>query len=137
MINQRREFDATFEAIAEMLDFVEGMTKDLPERAAYDLRLASEEIVVNIVSYAYPAGGGRLAIVWNYDEVSGTVTAEFEDSGVPFNPLEHGEPALDVPIADRKIGGLGIMMVRKRMHDVRYRRAAGLNVLTIEYDAEP
>lgn len=130
---ERREFDATFESIAEMMDFVEGMTKDFSSRAAYDLRLASEEIVVNIVNYAYPAGGGRVAIVWNHDQKSGTVTVEFKDSGIPFNPLEVAEPTLDVPLADRKIGGLGIMMVRKRMHDMRYRRAAGMNVLTIEY----
>jgi anti-sigma regulatory factor (Ser/Thr protein kinase) len=38
-----------------------------------------------------------------------------------------------VPVGERKIGGLGIMMVRERMHDVRYRRAAGRNVLTVEY----
>ena len=46
---------------------------------------------------------------------------------------EYPAPTLGVPIENRKIGGLGIMMVRKRMHDVRYRRAAGTNVLTIEY----
>ncbi|HEV3380681.1 MAG TPA: ATP-binding protein [Trebonia sp.] len=130
---QRKEFYATFEAIAEMMDFVDGMTKDLPEKAIYDLRLASEEIVVNIVNYAYPTGDGRLAIAWNHDPESGTVIAEFEDSGVPFNPLGYPAPTLGVPIENRNIGGLGIMMVRKRMHDVRYRRAAGTNVLTIEY----
>jgi serine/threonine-protein kinase RsbW len=132
-MNERREFDATLSAMAEVMTFVEEMTKDLPEKAAYDLRLASEEIAVNIASYAYPDGGGRLAISWNYDVDSGTVTAEFEDSGVPFNPLEAQEPDLDVPVGERKIGGLGIMMVRERMHDVRYRRAAGRNVLTVEY----
>lgn len=130
---QRKEFDATFEAIAEMMDFIEGMTKDLPEKARYDLRLASEEIVVNVVSYAFPAGDGRLAIAWDQDQERGAVTAEFEDTGVPFNPLEYPAPALHVPVEDREIGGLGIMMVRKRMHDVHYRRAAGANVLTIEY----
>jgi serine/threonine-protein kinase RsbW len=130
---QRKEFDATFEAMAAMMDFVEGMTKDLPEEAVYDLRLASEEIAMNIVNYAYPAGAGRFAITWNHDQESGTVTAEFEDSGVPFNPLEYPAPTLDLPIENRKVGGLGIMMVRKRMHDVHYRRTAGTNVLTIEY----
>jgi phosphoserine phosphatase RsbU/P len=130
---KRKEFDATFEAVAEMMDFVEGMTNDLPEKAIYDLRLASEEIVTNIVNYAYPAGDGRLAIAWNHDHESGTITAEFEDAGIPFNPLEYPAPTLGAPIENRKIGGLGIMMVRKRMHDVRYRRAAGTNVLTIEY----
>jgi serine/threonine-protein kinase RsbW len=130
---QRREFDATFEAIAEMMDFVEGMTKNLPEKAMYDLRLASEEIVVNIVNYAYPAGDGRLAIAWNHDRESGTITAEFEDSGVPFNPLEYPAPTMHVPVENRKIGGLGIMMMRRRMHHVHYRRTAGTNVLTIEY----
>ena len=116
---QRNEFDATFEAIAEIMDFVEDMTKGLPEKAMYDLRLASEEIVVNIVTYAYPAAGGPLAITW--------------DNGIPFNPLEYPAPAVDVPLENREIGGLGIMMVRKRMRDVRYRRAAGTNVLTVEY----
>jgi serine/threonine-protein kinase RsbW len=130
---QRNEFDATFEAIAEIMDFVEDMTKGLPEKAMYDLRLASEEIVVNIVSYAYPAVGGPLAITWDNDRGEGTVTVEFEDSGIPFNPLEYPAAAVDLPLENREIGGLGIMMVRKRMRDVRYRRAAGTNVLTVEY----
>jgi serine/threonine-protein kinase RsbW len=130
---QRNEFDATFEAIAEIMDLVEDMTKGLPEKAMYDLRLASEEIVVNIVTYAYPAAGGPLAITWDNDREKSTVTVEFEDSGIPFNPLEYPAPAVDVPLENREIGGLGIMMVRKRMRDVRYRRAAGTNVLTVEY----
>ena len=128
---ERKEFDATPKAVGEMLEFVDAMTTGLPTKAAHDLRLASEEVLVNIASYAFPDGGGRLAVVWQDDPATKTVQVRFEDSGTPFDPLQTPEPDLDVPIAERAVGGLGIMMVRTLMDDVQYSYAEGKNTLTI------
>ena len=130
MTTERREFEARPEAVGQMLEFVDAMTVGLPTKASHDLRMACEEILVNIASYAYPAGDGQVTVLWD-DDRAGTVQVRFEDAGTPFDPLDTPEPDLDVPIAERAIGGLGIMLVRRLMDDVQYSRAEGKNILTI------
>ena len=124
------------DTVPEMMEFVSGLCEGLPAQAAFDITLVCEEILVNIASYAYPngfAGGvGGLTIRWNNDTNSRKITLIFEDSGVPFNPLLKDDPDLSVPFRERSIGGLGIMMVRQRMDDVRYANIDGKNTLTVE-----
>ena len=95
------------------------------------LRLACEEIVMNVTSYAYP------------DDVEGFIDIEieksdhrimirFKDGGAPFNPLERPRPDTKLHWKKRRIGGLGIFLVIKKMDAVRYAYADNHNVLTIE-----
>lgn len=100
------------------------------EEVFFALRLACEEVVVNIASYAYP------------DDVEGFIDIDiqktdriilrFEDGGVPFNPLNYEEPDITLPWEERRIGGLGIYLVMKKMDAVRYEYANNRNILTIE-----
>ena len=59
------------------------------------------------------------------------VTISFIDEGRPFNPLEREDPDVSLSARERKIGGLGIFMVKKSMDDVRYEYRDGKNILTI------
>lgn len=94
------------------------------------LRLACEEIVMNVTSYAYPEEtDGFLDItIQKADRIS----IRFEDGGVPFNPLEHEDPDTTLSWDERPIGGLGIFLVCSTMDDVRYAYEDHKNVLTIE-----
>ena len=60
------------------------------------------------------------------------LTIDIIDDGLPFNPLTEG-PSVDVnaPIEERRIGGLGIHLVRSMMDDLSYRRENGKNHLTL------
>jgi len=131
MISVTKTFAADMDTVPQMMDFVSGLCEGLPEQAAFDITLVCEEILVNIASYAYPKGEGELAVRWENDTGNRKITLIFEDSGVPFNPLLNDEPDLSVPFQERKIGGLGIMMVRQRTDDVRYAYADGKNIMTI------
>jgi anti-sigma regulatory factor (Ser/Thr protein kinase) len=94
------------------------------------LRLACEEIVMNVTSYAYPEDvDGYLDI-----EIQKTdrIIIRFEDGGIPFNPLEQKKPDTKLSWKLRPIGGLGIYLVLKKMDDVRYVYVDQKNVLTIE-----
>jgi anti-sigma regulatory factor (Ser/Thr protein kinase) len=130
MATQRAHVPATEAGLGQVLDFVDSVTSALPAKAARDLRLATEEVGVNIVSYGFPDGGGSFAVTWNDDE-AGLVRLQFDDDGIAFDPLALAVPDLTVPMAQRQIGGLGIMMVRKLMDDVHYARVSGRNVLTL------
>ena len=94
------------------------------------LRLACEEIVMNVTSYAYPedADGFLDVDIQKTDRI----TIRFEDGGVPFNPLEYKQPDINLPWKHRRIGGLGIFLVIKNMDDLRYEYVDNKNVLTIE-----
>lgn len=96
----------------------------------FTLRLVLEELVVNVVNYAYGEGGdGPLDItVENRDDA---IVVTLTDKGVPFNPLEQEAPETDLPPEDRPIGGLGIFLVREMMDNVSYRYEAGRNILTV------
>ena len=55
----------------------------------------------------------------------------FTDTGRPFDPLQADDPDTKVPLSERKIGGLGIFVVKKMMDKVEYRRENDRNILTL------
>lgn len=126
-----RIFAANIETVPEMMEYVTEHIEGFSPKIAYDLTLVCEEILVNIASYSYPNGDGELAIRWENDAENHRLMISFEDSGIPFNPMLREEPDLKVPMKERKIGGLGIMMVRKLMDEVQYSCANGKNTLVI------
>lgn len=94
------------------------------------LNLAMEEAVVNVMSYAYPAGTvGNVDI--DAEFADGRLTFVLSDSGTPFDPTQAGEPDLTLEAEDRPIGGLGIFLVRQIMDTIVYRRSDGKNILTL------
>ena len=94
------------------------------------LRLACEEIVMNVTSYAYPEGvDGFLDVTIRKTD---RIEIRFEDGGVPFNPLEQIAPNTKLSWKKRRIGGLGIFLISRKMDDVRYVYENHKNVLTIE-----
>ena len=99
--------------------------------AGYDsIHLAVVELVTNIVDYAYPErSDDYLDVELQRDEKH--ITIRFKDGGVPFNPLEKDPPDISLPMAERKIGGLGIFLVIKNMESVTYEYTDGENILTI------
>ena len=94
------------------------------------LRLACEEIVMNVTSYAYPEGvDGFLDVTIRKTD---RIEIRFEDGGVPFNPLEQIAPNTKLSWKKRRVGGLGIFLISRKMDDVRYVYENQKNVLTIE-----
>jgi anti-sigma regulatory factor (Ser/Thr protein kinase) len=94
------------------------------------IRLVVEELVINIVNYAYPDGNNDYLDV-ETDLTEDQITIRFRDSGVPFNPLEQESPDMSQPLRQRQIGGLGIFLVSKKMDHMTYERTDGENVLTV------
>ena len=60
------------------------------------------------------------------------VTLTFIDNGVPYDPLGKPDPDISLSAEDRKIGGLGILMVKRSMDNITYEYKDGSNILTIE-----
>lgn len=97
----------------------------------YPIHLACEEIIMNIVSYAYPDDvEGYVKIQIESDDKA--ITISFIDSGVAFDPLAKEMPDTSIPLEDRDIGGLGIFLTQQTMDDVTYQRVDDKNILTIK-----
>ena len=117
---------------------------DCPARASHHLAVALEEVFVNIVSYAYPAGQGEVDVTCRlqtlplqsadgalvHDDIM-EVTLVFQDEGVPFNPLDQAPPDLTLSGEERNVGGLGIHMLNTMMDSLHYARINGVNTLTL------
>ncbi len=102
-----------------------------PMKLQMTIDLAVEEVFVNIAQYAYAPDTGDAEILVRTDDDSGTIEIEFRDSGVPFDPLAKPDPDVTLTAEERRIGGLGIFLVKKNMDEVTYRRQDGQNILTL------
>jgi anti-sigma regulatory factor (Ser/Thr protein kinase) len=95
------------------------------------LDLVLEEILVNIARYAYQGGAGDVQVA--YSTEAGSLLVEVTDSGCSFNPLESAPPDLALGLADRPIGGLGVLLVRQIVGSLSYRRQDGQNTLSFRF----
>ena len=118
-----------------VLEFVDraGDAYRLPSAVLTDLRIALDEIVTNIASYAYPDRVGDEFSI-RFELRNGRLHTVVEDAGVEFDPLRAPVPDVSLGLEDRPIGGLGVHFVKKLMSAVRYERVAGRNRLTLEQD---
>ena len=104
---------------------------DYSSRALYQIEVAIEEILVNIVSYAGLTENDGIEIRCGVFEDPLRAVVQFIDGGIPFDPLAKEDPDVTQSAEDRQIGGLGIYIVKKTMDEVTYAREGDENVLRI------
>jgi anti-sigma regulatory factor (Ser/Thr protein kinase) len=105
--------------------------RDLDPGHAHDVELVFEEIASNIVNYGRPRGD--IEVVIRFD--GGTVLT-FEDDGMPFDPRTQPPPPAATRPQDLRIGGLGLVIVRRLCSQLDYvRTAEARNRLTLEIPA--
>lgn len=93
--------------------------------------LAVEEIFVNVANYAYSPGSGDVLIRTEFTSKPRAIAVTFADRGIPYNPLAKSDPDTTLSAEERKIGGLGIFMVKKSVDEMTYAHRNGQNILTI------
>lgn len=109
----------------------------VPAAAAYHLALALDEALVNTISYGFPEGGHR-EITVELARRGEDIVIELVDDGVAYNPLEEApEPDLTSTLQERRIGGLGVHMIKTFMTEAAYSREDGKNRLRLRKHFEP
>ena len=128
-----RIFFADENALADVIAFTETELEkaECPMKTVMQITVAIEEIFVNIARYAYPDKKGKVRLSVCYDCTKRAVTFCMRDSGIPFNPLLNPDPDITLSAEERKIGGLGIYMMKKTMDNVSYAYEKGENILTM------
>ncbi len=126
------ELSAEPENLGPLLEFTRKrvMERGFDEGAADRIELAMEEVLVNVINYAYPETPGVIELRFLKADGRG-LSIEVGDRGIPFDPLAAPEADTTAALEDRNIGGLGIFFVRRIMDRVEYRREEGRNILTL------
>ena len=101
------------------------------KKTLMQIRLAVEEIFVNISSYAYDPSVGPAEVCCEVLENPLRVIIQFLDGGKPFDPLAREDADTSEDALMERDGGLGILLVKETMDDVSYEYKNGKNVLTI------
>jgi sigma-B regulation protein RsbU (phosphoserine phosphatase) len=104
-------------------------SESIPQQDGQRLHIVLDELLNNIVSYAYPDKGSH-TISLRFERLDFWLAVQIQDSGVEFNPLEQEAPDTTASLEDRTLGGLGIHFTRKLMDEVTYERREGRNILT-------
>jgi len=99
---------------------------DLDAEVEFDLNLAMEELFTNALRHG-GCEGMKEAVQIRLERGEGRVEAQFSDRGPEFNPATVPPPKLELSLADRTLGGLGLHLVRRAMGDLAYCRSEGWN----------
>jgi anti-sigma regulatory factor (Ser/Thr protein kinase) len=126
-------FDANFDNLDEIREIVAEAARQVgfSDKEIYAIQLAADEASSNIIEHAY-AGvtGGKLEIdISIYDNKLKII---MRDHGKPFDPASVPEPNVKADLSERKIGGLGMYLMRKLMDEVSYESSSETgNILTM------
>ena len=126
--------DATVDNISSVTDFVDEQLEafECPLRAKMQIDIAIDELFGNIAHYAYKPDVGPATVRVEVSENPLAVIITFIDRGVQYDPLSAEEPDTTLSAEERRIGGLGIFIVKKSMDEITYEYKDGQNILKIK-----
>lgn len=95
------------------------------------VEVALEELFVNVCHYAYEGQEtpGEVTVSYRFQGSPRSITVELRDRGVPFDPVSREDPTKPASVQEARIGGLGILMVRRSMDSFSYERVDDENVV--------
>ena len=120
------------------MDIVQGFIREklksygCDKKIMLQIRLAVEEIFINIISYAYRPDVGKAEVLCEVNEEPMCVIIQFMDSGKPFDPLAYDEVDTSGQMFMERVGGFGIHLVKNTMDAVTYEYKEGKNILKIK-----
>ena len=122
------EYKPTMEDLAKASTDLAKALEGVPDDCANIMMVASDEIFANIVRYS---GATDWTLTVERTHHPDGVRLVITDNGKPFDPLSHRDPDTTLCADEREVGGLGILIVKKTMSPVIYRRNNDRNILTM------
>ncbi|GAB4539176.1 MAG: hypothetical protein Fur002_03820 [Anaerolineales bacterium] len=125
-------FPARFEYLDEIRQLVAEVARQsgFSDKEIYSLQLAADEAASNIIEHAY-AGVADARFEVACEERGGALVITMRDTGKSFNLSSVKEPNVRAGLSKRKIGGLGVYLMRQLMDEVKYQSIGAENVLTM------
>lgn len=131
---KEKEFEAKKENVPEMLEFIKnfGDTHEFPEDFKNKLVIVGDELFSNIINHGYGNKGGEIFVRILFDEDKKEFVLTVIDKAKAFNQLEVNNPEVGSNPKTQKVGGLGIMIVKKIMTEYAYDRINDKNILVLK-----
>ena len=119
--------------IARLCDEVKKFCEEngVSDEKYHDIVLILDEIVTNVINYAYPDGGTHTFTLDLRKEGDDRISMKLSDDGIPFDPLARDTPDTESSLEERQIGGLGIFIVKQLSEVVEYSRTDDKNHLSV------
>jgi anti-sigma regulatory factor (Ser/Thr protein kinase) len=129
-----KQMPARMESLRDLTAFIAaraaetGLSKDTQHR----VELVMEEVLVNVIRHAYPSDSGDIELRFTAGE-GPELTIEITDTGIPFDPLQKIAPDVGADLDERKVGGLGVLLIQRMTDRLAYRRDHNRNKLTLTF----
>lgn len=119
--------------LMRVAEFMESVCDELQidMHVAMKLQVAIEEMVTNVIFYAYPEGTSA-DITLTAESNEKELTLILSDTGKPFDPTAKEDADTETNPMDREQGGMGILIVKNIMNEVSYERLGDINQLTMK-----
>ena len=126
--------DAMIENMNTVTAFVDDFLDQIacPMKSRIQINIVIDEIFGNICHYAYKDSVGAVTVRVESGNTPKAVFLTFTDNGIPYNPLDTEDPDITLSSEERKIGGLGIYLVKKNMDEMKYEYVNQQNRLWME-----
>lgn len=131
----RQEFRARLDDLEAIRDFVGASARalGLDSTAVDELQLCVDEAATNIAEYGYADVAGNLSIEVHREHDQ--IVVRILDDAAPFDLESVARPALDIPLHQRPIGGMGVHLIRTLTDGLVHRlRPEGGNELVMRKD---
>ena len=134
MIRDEIVLEATIENLSEVVNFFNNILENTgcSVKVQREIEISVEEIYINIAKYAYQPETGEVKIRAEVTDDPAELTITFIDSGVHYDPLKKKDPDVTESLEKRKIGGLGIYLMKQSMDDASYMYTGGKNILIMK-----
>jgi len=138
MVKAKIKLPATLENLPAFLEKVTAcaINQGVGPKKISAIELSMEEVLVNIINYAYPDTPGEAEVTCGIDE-KGCFVIQIVDTGHHFDFSGLDKPDIEADLDDRKVGGLGVFLIKKLMDNVQYRRKNGRNILSLSIAPNP
>lgn len=128
--NKIPEIERVCDAIAEF-----SRKHAVSDKTIFTLHLALDEILTNIISYGY-SDTEEHKIDIRYSLQKDFLKLEITDDSNPYDPANAPEPDINASLENRKIGGLGIYLIKNMLDDIKYSSENGKNTLVLTKKCE-
>jgi anti-sigma regulatory factor (Ser/Thr protein kinase) len=126
-----KTFARQLDSLAGVFEFVTQFADahNCNESTRYILNLVVEELFTNMVKYS-PDGDREIPIVMEWEQTR--ITIRLVDKNVRrFDITTAKKPPTDLPLRERKPGGLGLHLIREMVDEIRYEYRDGNSEITV------
>lgn len=127
-------YNGVIDEIPKMIDFIKSFCEkhEIPREFVNNLCVVCDEITSNIVNYGYENKGGDIFMRQLYNKDKKEYVLTVIDRAPAFNPLEVDNPMVSGDAENQRIGGLGILIVKKIMTEYAYDWINNKNILVLK-----